>query len=269
MTKLEVRGVDVEYYLPRSRSKLRALTGINLEVIEGEFLSVVGPSGCGKSTLLAAIHGLIPIRRGSVRFENREITGPGKHSIATVFQSPSLLPWRSVRANIGYGLELQNKLGRAERDRRVAELIDLVGLAGFEHAVPSELSGGMQQRVNIARALAVDPELLLLDEPFAALDAQTRETMQRELLRIWERTRKTAIFITHQLDEALYLSDRVAMLTARPGTIREIVTVDLPRPRELALKRAPAFVRYLDGLSKMIDEEGIRQQQLSAKAVAI
>jgi NitT/TauT family transport system ATP-binding protein len=266
VTKLEIRGVDVEYYLPRSRTKMRALTAVNLDVNEGEFLSVVGPSGCGKSTLLAAIHGLIPVRRGTVRFDDRVITGPGKQNIATVFQSPSLLPWRSVRANIAYGLELQNKVGRAERDRKVTELIGLVGLTGFEQSVPSELSGGMQQRVNIARALAVDPDLLLLDEPFAALDAQTRETMQRELLRIWEQTRKTAIFITHQLDEAIYLSDRVAVLTARPGTIRDIVAIDLPRPRELALKRTPEFLHYMDRLSKMIDEEGVRQQRLAGEA---
>jgi len=265
VTKLELRDLTVEYYVPRSRTRVLALEAIDLDVRDGEFLAVVGPSGCGKSTFLGAIHGLIPVRRGHVRLDDREITGPGKHSIATVFQSPSLLPWRSVRANIAYGLELQRKLNSLERKERVAELIELVGLQGFETHVPSELSGGMQQRVNIARALAVDPDVLLLDEPFASLDAQTRETMQRELLSIWERTRKTAIFITHQIDEAVYLADRVVTLTARPGTVRDILTVEIERPRDLSIKREPLFQKYVQHVATLIDEEGRIQQQRSAK----
>ena len=244
MAKLEIRGVDVEYYVPRSGQKLVALRDISLEVAEGEFVSIVGPSGCGKTTFLNAVDGLLPIKRGRIAVNGRK---------AMVFQSPSLLPWRTVADNIVYGLELAGKRGTPETKQKVDELIALVGLVGFERSYPSELSGGMQQRVNLARALAVDPELLLLDEPFAALDAQTRELMQAELLRIWQQTRKTAIFITHQIDEAIYLSDRVVVFGARPGTVRASIPIELPRPRELRIKRQPEFLDYADQISALIE----------------
>jgi NitT/TauT family transport system ATP-binding protein len=261
MAKLEARAVAVEYYLPRSRSRLPVLDDVNLAIEPGEFVSIVGPSGCGKTTFLNAIDGSQPLKRGWIRLDGKDIGPPGRDR-AMVFQSPSLLPWRTVRDNIIYGLELQGrKHDPATRDT-VARLIQTVGLAGFERSYPSELSGGMQQRVNLARALAVDPELLLLDEPFAALDAQTRELMQAELLRIWQESGKTAIFITHQIDEAIYLSDRVLVFSARPGTIRETLRIDLPRPRPLQIKRDPRFIAYADRIWELIQEETRRQGEL-------
>jgi len=243
MAKLEISSVDVEYYVARSQQTLVALSDVSFEVADGEFVSIVGPSGCGKTTLLNAVDGMLPIKRGRIAVNGRK---------AMVFQSPSLLPWRTVADNVVYGLELQGKRHAPETKAKVAELIALVGLTGFERSYPAELSGGMQQRVNLARALAVDPELLLLDEPFAALDAQTRELMQAELLRIWQRTRKTAIFITHQIDEAIYLSDRVLVFGARPGTVRASIRIDLPRPRELRIKRQPQFLEYYDRVADLL-----------------
>ncbi len=251
---LTVRNVAVHYQTARSGTK-RALHNINLTVDKGEFICIVGTSGCGKTTLLKAIDGLVPISSGSIEVDGRPVTGPG-HDRAVVFQAPSLLPWRTAEGNIRYGVEMRGNHRSAEAKAAVKDLIRLVGLEGFENSYPSELSGGMQQRANLARALATDPELLLLDEPFAALDAQTREVMQSELLNIWERTHKTAVFITHQIDEAVYLSDRVVVMTARPGRVREIIDIELPRPRSLTLKRDPAFVKYLDQVWTLIEEEG-------------
>jgi NitT/TauT family transport system ATP-binding protein len=172
-----------------------------------------------------------------------------------VFQQASLLPWRTVLGNVVYGLELQGRVSKSSRTASGREFIRLVGLAGFEDAFPTELSGGMQQRVNLARALATDPEMLLLDEPFAALDAQTREFMQRELLRIWGETRKTALFITHDIKEAIYLADRVMVFSRRPGRLKACVEIDLPRPRELSAKREARFLEYEDEIWKSIEEE--------------
>jgi len=255
LAKLEARNVEVEYYNQRTGNRLTALKEVNLDIEEGEFVSIVGTSGCGKTTFLNAVDGLLPLRRGRIRLDGKEIRRPGPDR-AVVFQSPSLLPWRSVYDNIMYGLELQGKRRDPKSHETVNRLIKLVGLSGFEKAFPSELSGGMQQRCNLARALAVDPEILLLDEPFAALDAQTREFMQAELLRIWEASHKTALFITHQIDEAVYLADKVVVFTARPGTVRKIVSIDLPRPRSLHVKREVKFLNYLDEIWTMIEEEG-------------
>jgi len=260
MAKLEARGVAVEYYLPRARTRLRALEDVNLEVETGEFVSILGPSGCGKTTFLNAVDGSQPLKAGWIRLDGKDIGPPGRDR-AVVFQSPSLLPWRTVKDNIIYGLELQGRKRDPASQETVARLIKMVGLSGFERSYPSELSGGMQQRVNLARALAIDPELLLLDEPFAALDAQTREFMQSELLRIWQDSRKTAIFITHQIDEAIYLSDRVLVFSARPGTIRESIRIDLPRPRPLRIKRDPRFIAYADRIWELIQDETRRQDQ--------
>jgi NitT/TauT family transport system ATP-binding protein len=264
MAKLEARGVAVEYFQPRSGRRLTALENVNLDVEDGEFLAIVGPSGCGKTTFLYAMDGLIPLKRGAIHLDGKLVKGPGRDR-AVVFQSPSLLPWRSVSGNIIYGLEMQGRQRDPRTKTTVENLIRLVGLQGFEHAYPGELSGGMQQRVNLARALATDPELLLLDEPFAALDAQTRESMQFELLKIWQATRKTAVFITHQIDEAVYLADRVAVMTARPGAIRQMIDIDLPRPRPLRLKRDPRFHAYTDQIWTLIEEEGRKQGQFSAQ----
>jgi NitT/TauT family transport system ATP-binding protein len=235
---------------------LLAVDGATLEVEEGELVAIVGPSGCGKTTLLNAIDGLLPVTSGTLSLDGRPIDRPG-HDRALVFQQPSLLPWRTVLGNVLYGLEL---LGtpKSEARRHAERFVDLVGLSGFEDAFPLELSGGMQQRCNLARALAVDPELLLLDEPFAALDAQTRETMQLELLRIWNETRKTAIFITHDIVEAVYLADRVIVFTARPGRVKEILRVDIPRPRDLRVKWEPRFVELQSRIWESIREEAAR-----------
>jgi len=256
--KLEARRVAIHYRRQRSGLNLIAVDGVDLRVDEGEFLSIVGPSGCGKTTFLNAVDGLIPIASGSLLLDGNEITSPGPDR-AMVFQQPSLLPWRTVTRNVVYGLEMQHRAGRESRET-AARLIDLVGLQGFADAWPSELSGGMQQRVNLARALATDPEVLLLDEPFAALDAQTRETMQQELLRIWGATRKTAIFITHDITEAVYLADRVIVFTARPGRIKLDVKIELPRPRDLRLKRDARFIDYERMIWETIREEVIRSE---------
>lgn len=255
MAKLEARNVEVEYFNTRTNKRLTALKDVNCDIDQGEFISIVGTSGCGKTTFLNAVDGLLPIKRGRIRLDGKDIKGPGADR-AVVFQSPSLLPWRTVYDNIMYGLELQGKRRDPKAKQTVSDLIKLVGLSGFDNSYPSELSGGMQQRVNLARALAVDPELLLLDEPFAALDAQTREFMQAELTRIWESTHKTALFITHQIDEAIYLADRVLVFTSRPGTVRRVLNIDIPRPRSLSVKRDPHFLNYLDEIWAMIEEEG-------------
>jgi NitT/TauT family transport system ATP-binding protein len=264
--KLEARRVGIRYRRQRTGDELVAVDGVDLNVSQGEFLSIVGPSGCGKTTFLNAIDGLIPIASGSLLLDDREITAPGPDR-AMVFQQPSLLPWRTVMGNVIYGLEMQHRAGREAREI-AKRLIDLVGLGGFADSWPSELSGGMQQRVNLARALATDPELLLLDEPFAALDAQTRETMQQELTRIWGETRKTAIFITHDIAEAVYLADRVVVFTARPGRVKLEVRIELPRPRDLRLKREAEFVAYERTIWETIREEVIRSETLGTRAVA-
>lgn len=255
MAKLEARSVEVEYFNTRTGKRLTALKDVSLEVEQGEFISVVGTSGCGKTTFLNAVDGLLPLKKGRIILDGKEIRRPGPDR-AVVFQQPSLLPWRTVYDNIMYGLELQGKRRDPKSQQIVTDLVKLVGLSGFEKSFPGELSGGMQQRCNLARALAVDPEILLLDEPFAALDAQTREFMQAELLRIWESTHKTALFITHQIDEAVYLSDRVIVFTSRPGTVRRVVKVDLPRPRSLHIKRERKFLDHLDEIWSLIEDEG-------------
>jgi NitT/TauT family transport system ATP-binding protein len=257
VAKLVARDVVIHHRRQRYGDMLLAVDGATLDVEDGEFISIVGPSGCGKTTLLNALDGLIPLTSGQLSLNSRPITRPGPDR-SVVFQQPSLLPWRTVMGNIVYGLEIQG-LKKDEARARARRLVDLVVLNGFEDSFPLELSGGMQQRVNLARALAVDPEVLLLDEPFAALDAQTRETMQQELLRIWSETRKTAIFITHDIVEAVYLADRVIVFTARPGRVKEVVKIDLPRPRDLRIKRDPRFLEIETRIWESIREEAARE----------
>jgi NitT/TauT family transport system ATP-binding protein len=252
--KLTAKGVVIEYWLPRSNALFRAVQGVDLTVRPGEFLAIVGPSGCGKTTFLNAVDGLIPIAGGSLALDGREITKPGPDR-AMVFQQPGLLPWRTVLGNVMFGVEAQRTMGKSEAIARAREQIDLVGLSGFEDAYPLELSGGMQQRVNLARALLTDPQMLLLDEPFAALDAQTREMMQLELLKIWSKTKKTALFITHDIKEAIYLADRVIVFTRRPGRVKTVVDIGLSRPRDLRIKRDPQFLTYEDQIWESIQEE--------------
>jgi NitT/TauT family transport system ATP-binding protein len=252
--KLIATGVVVEYWLARSEALFTAVDGVDLEVGDGEFVAIVGPSGCGKTTFLNAVDGLLPIAGGSLTLDRHEITGPGRDR-AMVFQQPGLLPWRTVLGNVLFGAEAQGMMSKSEALERAKQQIDLVGLNGFEDAYPSELSGGMQQRVNLARALLTDPEMLLLDEPFAALDAQTREMMQLELLKIWNRDRKTALFITHDIKEAIYLADRVIVFTKRPGRVKTSLDIDIQRPRDLRVKRDPKFVKYEDEIWESIQEE--------------
>lgn len=242
---------------------LEVLRDINIEVPEGQFVSIVGPSGCGKTTFLRIVDGLESADRGEVRIDGKLTSKPGPDR-AFVFQADSLLPWRTVWDNTFIGLEIQRR-NTAEMRQRTQTLLDLVGLKGFERYFPRQLSGGMRQRVNLARALAVNPEVLLMDEPFAALDAQTREIMQAELMRIWSNEKKTVLFITHQIDEAVYLSDRVLVFGRRPGRLQEDVTIDLPRPREIEVKRSPDFMAYADHIWKQI-EGSVRESVLEESA---
>ena len=251
--KLEAQNIRVEYDQPRTKSRLVALDGVNLKVMDGEFVSIVGPSGCGKTSFLSVVDGLIAATAGRVMVDGQVATGPGPDR-AMVFQDSSLLPWRTVLRNIVYGLECL-AVGSREAKERAQRFIGMVGLAGFEHHYPHELSGGMQQRVNLARALVVDPKILLMDEPFAALDAQTREVMQEELLQIWLRAKKTVLFITHQIDEAIYLSDRVVVFSARPGKVKKIIDVNIERPRKLGVKREARFHNIEDEIWDLIEED--------------
>ena len=213
-------------------SETSALVDINLQVEEGEFLCLLGPSGCGKSTLLKIIAGLIPATSGRIAINGKPVSGPGPER-AVVFQDYALFPWMTVRDNVEFGLEAR-KLPLAERREVSKRLLKVVGLSDFAERFPHQLSGGMKQRVSIARALAVDPSLLLMDEPFGALDAQTRQSLQDELLRIWREYRKTVVFVTHSIEEAIYLSDRIVVMTARPGRVKQIVMVPEARPRDMA-----------------------------------
>jgi NitT/TauT family transport system ATP-binding protein len=231
--KIVVKGINRVYHLKNVNGEgprdFVALREINLEVLKGEFLVLAGPSGCGKSTLLDILAGLAHPSSGEVFIDGRKITGPALDR-GIVLQGYALFPWRTARQNVEFGLEVK-KVAKGERKAISDRFIKLVGLEGFENCFPHELSGGMKQRVAIARALAYDPDVLLMDEPFAAVDAQTRETLQDELLRIWEETKKTIVFVTHSIDEAVYLGDRVAVFTTNPGAVREVVKIDLPRPR--------------------------------------
>ena len=239
--------------LGKSFGELQALHDINLAIERGDFIAVVGPSGCGKTTFLRIVAGLEPASSGEVELDGRAVTGPGGDR-GFVFQTDNLLPWRTVFANAIIGREVAGRVGPAER-RRTLELLKLVGLEGFENYHPRQLSGGMRQRVNLARALAIDPQVLLMDEPFSSLDAQTREIMQTELMRIWEAGRKTVLFVTHQIDEAVFLADRVLVFARRPGRLRESVAIELPRPRTLAIKRTADFVRYVDHIWRLIEDD--------------
>ncbi|MFC1816401.1 ABC transporter ATP-binding protein [Thermodesulfobacteriota bacterium] len=257
--KLEAKEVSFEYFSPRTGKTTPALDGINLKIYEGEFVSIVGPSGCGKTTFLNLVDGQLKLTNGKI-YLNRHLIAGSNNDSAMVFQSPSLLPWRTVFGNISYGLEIR-KVPVSLREDRVNHFIKIVGLKGFERYYPRELSGGMQQRVNLGRALACDPAILLMDEPFASLDAQTREFMQLELLKIWQKSKKTVLFITHQINEALFLSDRVVVFGARPAKIREVLQVPIPRPRDLNVKRTPEFLK-LEGRIWAIIEEVAKEQGL-------
>jgi NitT/TauT family transport system ATP-binding protein len=254
MSKLDIEHLTKRYYVERDGRQVLALSDVSLSVAEGDFMAIVGPSGCGKTTLLNIVAGLIPHDLGQVSIDGRRIDGPGIDR-SVVFQHASLLPWRTVAGNIRYGMEMQKRFDAGTMRERTEYFIDLVGLSGFERHYPSELSGGMQQRVNLARALASDPVVLLMDEPFAALDAQTREHMQAELLKIWSQARKTVLFITHQINEAVYLADRVAVMSARPGRVKSVFEIPFERPRPLSLKREQRFLHIEDQIWQLVEEK--------------
>jgi NitT/TauT family transport system ATP-binding protein len=217
-----------------------ALANVDLEVPEGEFVCLIGPSGCGKTTLLKIVDGLLTFDAGEVEVMGRPVGAPGPER-AVVFQTFALLPWLTARQNAAFGLRMRG-IPEAQATAEADRYLEMVGLRGFEERYPRQLSGGMQQRVGLARALAVDPAILLMDEPFGSIDAQTRQILQNDLLRIWDRSRKTVLFVTHAMDEAVFLSDRVAIMGTAPGRIAEMVTIDLPRPRDDQTRRLPRFV---------------------------
>lgn len=227
--KIAVRGVGHEFINPFTRARVVALDGVDLEVEEGEFLTVVGRSGCGKTTLLNILAGLLQPTRGTVLLDGRPVTGPGPDR-GVVFQEFAIMPWRTVERNIAHGLEIQG-VAKTERAATVRRFVELVGLQGFEQKYPHELSGGMKQRVALARTLAANPQVMLMDEPFAAVDAQTRITLQEELVTIALATRKTILFVTHNVEEAVFLGDRCCVLAARPGRVKALVPVRIPRER--------------------------------------
>jgi NitT/TauT family transport system ATP-binding protein len=241
--KLQARNLGVVYQ--RDGTSIAALEDINLDVSDGEFVCLVGPSGCGKSTLLNAMGGFLSPTAGSVAIDGETVTGPDQRRIL-VFQEHGVFPWLTVEGNIGFGL---SKLSRAEREKRIAHYIEMVRLQGFEKAYPSDLSGGMKQRLQVARALAVNPDVLFLDEPFGSLDSITRVIMRGELLRIWQTERRTILFVTHDIDEAVQLADRVVVLSSRPAKIQDILTVDISHPRNIS---SPHYLELRDELLKSI-----------------
>ena len=235
---IEVQGLRHAY--GQGDKAVLALSDIALSVAEGSFVSIVGPSGCGKSTLLQILAGLMPATSGQVRVDGNPVSGPQPGKIAVVFQDATLLPWKTALENVTFPLEVQGRPAQARRESAQA-MLELVGLQDFMHRYPHELSGGMRQRVSIARGLAQDPRIILMDEPFGALDEQTRMRMGQELLTIWERTRKTILLITHSLTEALFLSDQVLVMSGRPGRIVERIDIDFPRPRNIDIMGSPEF----------------------------
>jgi NitT/TauT family transport system ATP-binding protein len=253
--KIVVRNLVHEYTDEYTGQHVRALDDVSLEVAGGEFVAVVGPSGCGKTTMLNILAGLLRPVSGQILVDGREVKGPGPDR-GVVFQELAILPWRTVARNIGHGLEIQ-RVARAERERRVAEFVRLVGLEGFEHRYPHELSGGMKQRVALARTLAANPVVMLMDEPFAAVDSQTRTTLQEELNRIAIATRKTILLVTHNVEEAAFLGDRCIILSRRPGKLKRIVAIPIPRERRVwkTLAADPEFTARRDQILTLVREE--------------
>ena len=250
---VRIAGLE-KIYQTKDGNDIHALHDINLDVRVAEFVSIVGPSGCGKTTLLKILAGILKRSAGDVVMLGRSLSGPSRE-LGVVFQAPVLLPWRTVLQNVMVPVEVQ-KRDRVEFEARARQLIAMVGLSGFENRYPSELSGGMQQRVGICRALVHDPSFLLMDEPFGALDAMTRESMNEELQRIWSESRKTILLVTHSIPEAVYLADRVVVMTPRPGRIVDIIPVDLPRPRLLEMQTTAEFGRFVAGIRRHFTSAG-------------
>lgn len=261
--KLQLRDITMTFRTRRGE-RVIAVDDLSLDVADRQFISIVGPSGCGKSTLLRVVAGLTQPTSGEVLLDGRYITGPGADR-GMVFQSYTLFPWLTVQGNVEFGPRLKG-LPAAERTGLAREYIEMVGLKGFERSYPKELSGGMMQRVAIARALANDPEVLLMDEPFGALDAQTRAIMQELLVTLWQRTPKTILFVTHDIDEALFISDCVYIMTARPGRIKQVLEVQLPRPRTFEITTDAQFIVQKRAVLEAIKEESLKAISLTDKA---
>lgn len=251
---ISVAGLN-KVYFPKKSEPTHALSDINFSIKQGEFISVVGPSGCGKTTLLNILAGLIPKTSGSAKIAGYEVIKPLKE-VGMVFQAPTLLPWRTIKENIMIPVEVQ-QLDKKFHLKQADELIDLVGLKGFENKYPNELSGGMQQRAGICRALVHSPAVLLMDEPFGALDAMTREYMNLELIRIWQESKQTIVFVTHSISEAVFLSDRVIVLSPRPGRIAEIVDINIPRSRDLAIMASDEAGVYVQRIRKYFNATSV------------
>ncbi len=261
MSKITAKNVTKVFQVKNDENKteqLVILDDFHLQVKEGEFLAILGPSGCGKSTFLNILGGLDRQTGGEIYVDDQAVTGSG-NGLGYVFQAYALFPWRTVLQNVAVGLEIRG-VSKKEREKIAREYIALVGLNKFANSYPHELSGGMKQRVAIARALAYQPEVLLMDEPFAALDAQTREILQFELLRIWEDSKKTIVFVTHSIDEAVFLADRIAVMTARPGRVKEIVNVSLPRPRTSEIRNSNQFAKIRQKAWELLKDEVLLSQ---------
>ncbi len=268
MERIEVSALRKTFTLKQGQTvtvdgitsnRIAVLDGVDLTINRGEFITLVGPSGSGKSVLLDVIAGLTEATSGVARIDGIEVAKPHART-AYVFQQYALFPWRTALQNVEYALEVRG-VAAAERREKARYFLHLFGLKGFEDRFPSQLSGGMQQRVAIARALSTDPQVLLMDEPFAALDAQTRDILQSELLRIWEQIKTTVVFVTHAIDEAIYLADRVVVMTARPASVKEIVEIDLPRPRDLEIRNSEAFNAYRGRVWESLRDEVVKAQR--------
>ena len=251
---ISVRRLD-KLYKTLEGETIEALRNVSFDIGEGEFVTVVGPSGCGKSTLLKILAGILRRTSGDVTLRGKGIDGPSRE-VGVVFQAPVLLPWRNVLQNVMLPIELQRR-DRAAFETRAKDYLKLVGLQGFEQKYPGELSGGMQQRVGICRALVHDPAFLLMDEPFGALDAMTRESMNLELLRIWNESRKTVLLVTHSIPEAVFLADTVVVMASRPGRVVATIAIDLPRPRELAVRESAEFGSYARRVRETFEQHGV------------
>ena len=255
MSLIALQASGIKKVYTKNGRPLEILDVERFSVREGEFITVIGPSGCGKSTFLHIVGGFIKAEGGSIQVYGREVSGPGPDR-GMMFQEFALFPWKSVAGNVAWGLEAQG-MPKPQVEAIVQKHLEMMGLANFRNHYPAELSGGMKQRVALARVLAFDPKVLLMDEPFGALDAQTREVMQEELTRLWERTGKTIVFVTHDIEEAVFLGDRVVVLTARPGRIREEVPIALPRPRDLTIKKSMQCHEYRNYIWDLIRSESL------------
>lgn len=250
MTEVKIRAINITHIFKGKGREIEALEDLNLAVNDGEFVTVIGPSGCGKTTLIKIFAGLTIPTQGKILLDGKEVKGPGADR-GMVFQQDAVFPWMTVEQNVEFG-PLMRGISREKRDEIVKDIVKLVGLDGFEKFYPKELSGGMRKRVDLARAYASDPEVMLMDEPFGMLDSQTRSKMQDELAKIWGKRKKTVIFITHDLEEAIYLADRVVVLTARPGKIKKFFKINFPRPRSLELTISEEFLNVKRTLWKIL-----------------